>query len=94
MILASTIAQVTDTVSPEVADASAALVVSVLIAVSLVPLFSGFVSTVLSLRAASVFHHRAKKRRHRLTHGVEISRVESEEREQEGLLEASYDETP
>ena len=50
MILASILAKASDTITPEEADASAAIVVSVLIIMSLVPLFKGMVKSIRSLR--------------------------------------------
>ena len=50
MILASILAEFSPSITPEVADASAAVVVSLLIILSLLPLFTGMVQSVRSLR--------------------------------------------
>lgn len=51
MIIAATVAEVADGVTSEEADATAAVVVSALILLSLVPLLSGLVSTFGELRS-------------------------------------------
>ena len=51
VIIASVIAQTTKIVTPEVADATAAVVVSAIILLSLVPLFSGLIRTWRELRS-------------------------------------------
>jgi Co/Zn/Cd efflux system component len=51
VIIAAVSAKVVDGVTPEEADATAAVVVSVLILVSLIPLFHGLRQTSLELRA-------------------------------------------
>lgn len=50
VIIASLIAEISKTVTPEVADATAAVVVSAVILLSLIPLFQGLVSTWAELR--------------------------------------------
>jgi DNA-binding transcriptional regulator YbjK len=50
VILASLLAEFTSTVTSEVADCAAAVVVSILIILSLVPLFSGMVQTYQYLK--------------------------------------------
>ena len=50
VILASLLAEFTSSVTSEVADSAAAVVVSILIILSLVPLFSGMVQTYHSLK--------------------------------------------
>jgi Co/Zn/Cd efflux system component len=50
VILAAILAELCPSITSEEADASAAVVVSVLIALSLVPLFSGMVTTIRSLQ--------------------------------------------
>lgn len=50
VILAALLAKFTDLVTPEVADASAAVVVSVLIFLTLIPLISGMIQTFKSLK--------------------------------------------
>ena len=50
MIIASLLAEFTSAVTSEVADSAAAVVVSILIILSLVPLFSGMVQTYQSLK--------------------------------------------
>jgi Co/Zn/Cd efflux system component len=51
VIIASVIADVVDSVTPEEADAAAAVVVSILVLLSMVPLFHGLVQSVSELRA-------------------------------------------
>ena len=51
VIVASVIADVVDSVTPEEADAAAAVVVSILVLLSMVPLFHGLVQSVSELRA-------------------------------------------
>ena len=50
MILASVLAKAVPAITPEVADSSAAIVVSVLILLSLAPLFTGMVKSIVALR--------------------------------------------
>jgi hypothetical protein len=50
VIVAATIAELVDVVTSEEADAAAAVVVSVLIVLSLIPLFSGLLQTCSTLR--------------------------------------------
>lgn len=50
MIIAAAIAELVDIVTPEEADAAAAVVVSVLIVLSLIPLFTGLLQTFSTLR--------------------------------------------
>ena len=50
MIIAAILAEVIPAITAEEADASAAVVVSVLIALSLIPLFQGMVHTFKSLK--------------------------------------------
>lgn len=51
VIIAAVLAEVVDGVTPEEADATAAVVVSVLILLSLLPLFHGLKQTFAELRA-------------------------------------------
>lgn len=51
MIIAATVAELVDGVTPEEADATAAVVVSGLILLSLLPLFNGLRQTYSELRA-------------------------------------------
>lgn len=51
VIIAAVTAKVVDGVTPEEADATAAVVVSILILLSLIPLFQGLRETSLELRA-------------------------------------------
>eukprot|EP00984_Skeletonema_dohrnii_P018399 scaffold8581_cov103-Skeletonema_dohrnii-CCMP3373.AAC.8 len=51
VIVASVIAEVTKIVTPEVADAAAAVIVSAIILLSLIPLFSGLIRTWRELRS-------------------------------------------
>jgi Co/Zn/Cd efflux system component len=51
VIIASIIAEVSEVVTPEVADATAAVIVSAIILLSLVPLFSGLIRTWRELRS-------------------------------------------
>lgn len=51
VIIAAVVAKVVDEVTPEEADATAAVVVSVLILLSLIPLFQGMIQTSSELRA-------------------------------------------
>jgi Co/Zn/Cd efflux system component len=51
VIVAAGIAEVVDSVTPEEADAAAAVVVSILVLLSLIPLFHGLVQSVSELRA-------------------------------------------
>ena len=51
MIIASVIAEVVDSVTPEVADATAAIIVSVIILFSLLPLFRGLFHTWCDLQS-------------------------------------------
>jgi Co/Zn/Cd efflux system component len=51
VIIAAVVAKVVDEVTPEEADATAAVVVSVLILLSLIPLFQGMIQTSCELRA-------------------------------------------
>ena len=50
VILAASLAEVVDGITPEEADASAAIIVSILIVLSLVPLFHGMVQSITELR--------------------------------------------
>jgi len=54
VIVASGVAEVTKIVTPEVADAAAAVIVSAIILLSLVPLFSGLIRTWRELRSIAV----------------------------------------
>jgi Co/Zn/Cd efflux system component len=51
VIVAAVVAKLVDEVTPEEADAAAAVVVSVLILLSLIPLFHGMIQTSSELRA-------------------------------------------
>ena len=86
-----------DAVTPELADASAALIVSVLIFLSLIPLFSGLIQTIRSLLETSVTRKRAAKRLGRLQEHVAggadgggVTSGDSGDDEEEGLLQADY----
>ena len=50
VILASLVAEFSPSVTPEEADAAAAVIVSILIALSLIPLFSGMRQTFAALK--------------------------------------------
>ena len=54
VIVASIIAEVTHIITPEVADAAAAVVVSAIILITLVPLFSGLIRTWRELRSIAL----------------------------------------
>jgi hypothetical protein len=58
VIVAAAIAELVDIVTSEEADAAAAVVVSVLIVLSLIPLFSGLVQTFSALRKMRDEEHR------------------------------------
>jgi hypothetical protein len=50
-VIAACVAELVDDVTPEVADATAAVIVSVLILLSLIPLFQGLIHTFSELKA-------------------------------------------
>jgi hypothetical protein len=95
VIIASVAAETVESVTPKSADATAALIVSILIALSLIPLISGLVRTIGSLRDVSTLYTRAVNRQQhtrKLQHclGDEIFVDDDESTEVEGLLQAPY----